>query len=137
MGSGYEYTCDNCGRHISTSGPWEFYRNDEGKIKSYGHPGPWSEEAKNHDIAGLMGSLYCIQCDRVFHNVVMVEFKTPSLDSLSVWWGRNEPQDIYKDKGSVKCPKCGNTSLILEIEDEIVCPRCKKGKLIGGCQWDS
>jgi hypothetical protein len=65
----------------------------------------------------------------------MVEFKTPSLDSLSVWWGRNEPQDIYKDKDSVKRPKCGNTSLILEIEDETACPRCKKGKLIGGEKW--
>ena len=102
MGSGYEYACDNGGRQVSTSGPWEFYRKDEGKIKSYGHPDPSSEEAKNHGIAGLMGSTYCIQCDRVFHRIVIIDYKTPSPESWLVWWGMYEPQDIYKDEDSVK-----------------------------------
>ena len=45
MGASYIYECDKCGYTFHTSGPWEFYRNREGKLKDYGHPSPKSREA--------------------------------------------------------------------------------------------
>jgi hypothetical protein len=59
MGSWYKLKCDNCGYSVNTSGPWEFYRDSEGKRKPYGHPVPTSKEAEESGIHGLTGELYC------------------------------------------------------------------------------
>jgi len=37
MGASYIHECDKCGYTFHTSGPWEFYRDREGKLKDYGH----------------------------------------------------------------------------------------------------
>lgn len=139
MGAGYVHKCNKCGYSVSTSGPWEFYRDSKGKRKPYGHPVPMSEEARQRGIYGLSGELYCPNCDEVF-DLILVEFKEPSQDSLSVWGGMCEPIDEFKDEeGAVKCPKCGNRNLILgPMEDrEATCPRCKYGKLVGKMEWIS
>jgi len=36
MGASYIHECDKCGYTFHTSGPWEFYRDREGKLKDYG-----------------------------------------------------------------------------------------------------
>ncbi len=138
MGAGYRYKCDTCGYSVSTSGPWEFYRDSKGNRKPYGHPSPASEEAKQRGIYGLSGVLYCPKCDKTFE-LVLVEFMKPSQDSLSLWWGRCEPRDEFKQEGVVKCPKCDSTNMILEPAEggEVVCPRCKEGKLLGEMEWIS
>jgi DNA-directed RNA polymerase subunit M/transcription elongation factor TFIIS len=138
MGAGYVHKCNECGYSVSTSGPWEFYRDSKGKRKPYGHPVPMSEEARQRGIYGLSGALYCPNCDEVF-DLILVEFKKPSQDSLSVWGGMCEPKDEFKDEGAVKCPKCDNRNLILgPMEDrEVTCPRCKEGKMVGEMEWIS
>ena len=140
MGASYIHECDKCGYTFHTSGPWEFYRNREGKLKDYGHPIPMSEEAKTQGIKGLYGEMYCHICDKV-RRIILVEFKNSSSDSLSVWTGRCEPEDKYKKEGAIKCPKCGNKNLIFEVEEddkeEIICPRCKEGKIKGRLEWIS
>jgi len=138
MGAGYILRCDKCGYSVSTSGPWEFYRDSNGNRKPYGHPGPASKEAEQSGIYGLSGRLYCPKCDKTF-NLVMGEFAKPSQESLLVWLGRCEPKDEFKQEGTVKCPKCGGTNMILESVEgkEIVCPRCKEGKLVGEMEWIS
>lgn len=47
MGGFWDCVCDNCGYKVETSGPWDFYRDTEGKRKTYGHPKPYSREAKD------------------------------------------------------------------------------------------
>ena len=138
MGAGYVHKCDKCGYSISTSGPWEFYLDSTGKRKPYGHPTPISREAKKRGIYGLSGELYCVDCNMTF-DLILVEFKKPSLDALSVWGGRCELKDEFNDEGAVKCPKCGGRNLILgPVEDgEITCPRCKEGELVGAIEWIS
>lgn len=138
MGAGFKYVCSVCGHSIETSGPWEFYRDSKGNRHPYGHPSPVSDEAVQSGIYGLSGEVYCPACDKVF-DVVLVEFKEPSLDTLSVWSGRCEPTEKFKKEGAVHCPQCGNSHLILGPDDEvkILCPRCQKGILQGIMDWIS
>ena len=137
MGAEFIHKCDKCGYSVSTSGPWEFYRDTNGKRKFYGHPVPESEEARQRGIYGLSGNVYCSNCDKTF-DIILVEFKEPSQDSLWVWCGRCEPKDEFKKKGAVKCPECGNINLILEpVGKKVTCPRCNKGKLVGHMMWIS
>jgi len=140
MGASYIHECDKCGYTFHTSGPWEFYRNREGKLKNYGHPVPFSREAEVLGIKGLYGEMYCHICDKV-RKIILVEFKNPSRNSLSMWTGRCEPEDKYKKEGVIKCPKCGNKNMIFEVVgfgiEEIPCPRCKEGKIMGRLEWIS
>ena len=137
MGASYLHTCDNCGYSVSTSGPWEFFRDAEGARQPYGHPAPMSREAKSRGIFGLSAHVYCPHCDRTF-DLVLIEYKKPTSKSLSVWMDKSEPADEYDGK-VLKCPKCGNTDLLLDESDgkEVVCPRCNKGKLVSRMEWIS
>ena len=132
MGAGYIFKCDHCDYSFFTTGPWEFYRDFKGNRHPYGHPSPFSEEAAKQGIAGLFCCVYCPNCDGT-KELIIVEYKKPSKNSLMVWSGRCEPKEEYKEAGAVKCPTCGNTKLILGPEEikSIDCPRCKKGKMIG------
>lgn len=134
MGSGYVHTCDSCGYSVSTSGPWEFYRDSAGRRKPYGHPVPTSEEAKERGIYGLSALVYCFDCDETF-DVILIEYKNGSYDALSVWGGLRE----YRGEGTVRCPKCDGRNLVLgpNQDREIACPRCREGKLIGVTGWMS
>jgi len=132
MGAHYNFKCTCCDYSFSTSGPWEFYRNAKGKRKPFGHPVPVSKEAAQRGIYGLSADLYCPQCDRIF-DVILVEFKRPSSESLAVWLGKCEPKEEYQQANAVNCPACKSTDLILEPSDErtLTCPRCRKGKITG------
>jgi len=138
MGAAWVHKCDKCNYSVHTSGPWEFYRDNEGKRKFYGHPVVASEEAEQRGIYGLSCDLYCLNCDETF-DLIQVEFKKPSFDSLSVWVGKCEPKDKYKVEDAVRCPKCDGIDLmLLPVKDrEITCPRCKEGKLVGEMEWIS
>jgi ribosomal protein S27E len=133
MGAEFVHKCDKCGYSVSTSRPWEFYCDNKGMRKQYGHPVPFNKEAENAGIYGLTANVYCEKCDKVIRNIILVEFKKPARESLSVWAGKCEPKDEYKGRRAVMCPKCGNSNLILEpVKDrEVTCPRCKEGKLMG------
>lgn len=94
-----------------------------------------SYEAKKRGIYGLFGTLYCPSCDEMFDRI-LVEFKKPSHDFLSVWLGKCEPLDEFKQKGAVRCPRCGGLNLVLGAmkDREIACPRCIEGKLVGSVE---
>lgn len=81
MGAWYSHKCDNCDYEVHTEGPWEFYRDKNG-------------------IAGLTGRLYCSNCDKV-SDIILVEFKKPTTDSMEVWGGIAEPTDDYQKEGAV------------------------------------
>jgi DNA-directed RNA polymerase subunit M/transcription elongation factor TFIIS len=136
MGTGYTYKCDRCGYAVSTSGPWEFYRDSKGNRKPYGHPVPTSQEAKERGIYGFSGDLYCPKCDKIF-DVVLVEFTGPLRDYFAAWAGWREPRDEFKEEGGVKCPECHVTNMIWDTSEaeKVVCPRCKEGILHGEVIW--
>jgi ribosomal protein S27E len=126
MGAWYAHRCEKCDYEVNTQGPWEFYRDKNGTRKPYGKIAPVSKEAAECGISGLMGEVYCPDCDEVFE-VILVEFKTPTIKSPNA-----EIIDECKKKDAVKCPKCGNLELIFEDDHEnINCPRCENGILIG------
>jgi len=138
MGAAYSHTCNECGHVVRTSGPWEFYRDKEGKRKPYGHPAPTSREAAEAGIYGLSAELYCPECGKTY-DIIIVEFKEPTSDTLRLWSGQCEPKDDFKEEGAVRCPGCGRSDLILgPVEDpHLKCPRCKYGNLIGKMDWIS
>ncbi len=133
MASFIKLVCTECGYEVETSGLHEFYRDKSGKRKLYGHPIPTSKEAEERGIYGFSAELYCPICDEVF-DLIVVEYKRPckeELNYLKVWFDMVEPKDEYREDDEVRCPKCGNTELILEPEEdeEVKCPRCKRGIL--------
>jgi hypothetical protein len=138
MGTGYIHKCDKCGYSVKTSGPWEFYRDNEGRRKHYGHPVAISDEARAKGIYGLSGILFCRDCNKT-SDLIIVEFKEASPDALSVWSGKCEPKDDYKKHEAIKCPECGCSNLILGTKEntKTICPKCKEGKLAGMMEWIS
>ena len=118
--------------------PWEFYRNLFGTRKPFGHPSAVSRGASRRGIYGLSGELYCAKCDRVY-DVILVEFRKPTRDRGAVWHRNLEVKDEYKNEDAARCPECGNACLIFEPNqsDEVVCPRCRKGKFVGELEWVS
>ena len=138
MGTAYFLRCDSCEFERETSGPWEFYRTPEGRLKDYGHPVARSEEAEEAGIHGLYGNLYCPACGRVRRRVVLVEFRQPTDDKLGIWAGRIEPSEESVEKVPA-CRECGGVDLILQPPEdrELPCPECSEGKLSGGMAWVS
>jgi hypothetical protein len=138
MGAGFIIRCSKCEFSVTTSGPWEFYRNWIGKRKPYGHPGPINFIAKMRGIFGFSGILYCLHCDEIF-DVILSEFKKPIKDGSSPWGDDHELKDEFKEEKKAQCPKCGNRDMIFSPgeSDEITCPRCKEGKLEGVLKYQS
>ena len=137
MGAGFIIRCSKCGYSVSTSGPWEFYRNWRGKKKPYGHPVPISWWARRRGIYGLLEILYCPHCDETF-DVIVSEFKKPIKNGSSPWGDEHELKDEFKDKVP-QCPKCGHSDMMLVPgeNDEITCPRCKEGILEGTHEYQT
>ena len=51
-----KWKCERCGFTGETSGPHEFYRDDHGELRPYGHPHAVSIEAKEKE--GAKVSMY-------------------------------------------------------------------------------
>lgn len=132
MGAWYRHFCTECGYEVRTSGPWEFYRDEQGRRKPYGHPVPCSEEALLSGIRGLSGTVYCLGCHQAV-DVILVEFSEPARQALDVWSGRCEPEEKYGRPGASRCPNCDSAELLLAPDQGISpeCPRCSKGRLVG------
>lgn len=127
MGAAYEFACSECGFKFHTSGPWEFYRDEKGVLKHYGHPGPCSQEAEGAGIYGLYGKCFCLDCQASV-NVIMIEAKKPIRDG-SIWLRGFE----CKESGETepRCPQCSGTNLAISSGQSPVCPRCAKGRMEG------
>jgi len=138
MGAAYTHRCDRCGYSFHTSGPWEFYRADDGSIRPYGHPAPLSAEAAERGVHGLLGKVYCPACDQV-REVVLVEFTEPCRRPRSVWLDPPEPLAPYSSGELPACPGCGGTRLVLGDEggEGLTCPRCGAGRLVATMDWIS
>lgn len=136
MAMSVDFECNNCGYSFSTSGPWEFRRDKNGKIKLCGHPMTAENERKG--IEGLIAYLYCKQCDQVVE-AILEEYKNTKFNVLDVW---EQKQENSNDNAgnvfeSAVCPKCHKQELFICFEEEnssIKCPRCEEGhiKEVGG-----
>lgn len=133
MGAGYAFTCSNCNYKVNTSGAWEFYRDDEGKIMHYGHPCPVSGAARKAGIWGLLAQVYCPGC-RETKEVILEEYIKPVKESFLVWSRRVELRPEYHHAPT--CPDCNNPVYLGNLEG-ITCPMCQKGSFAGGMEWIS
>ena len=147
---GYIYECDKCSYSVSTSGPWEFYRDSKDKRKPYGHPGPDSKEAKERGIYGFSADLYCPKCDKIF-DVVLLEFTEPLPDYFAAWEYWPEQENEFEQEGD----KAFYIALVdfaeplrdyfaawagwceprdeFKQEDRVKCPECRITNMI----WDT
>ncbi len=128
MASFFTHRCDQCGYEVETSGPHEFYRDEKGEIRWYGHPVPASEEARKAGVHGLIHTCYCPKCDKKFNHIVLEFPKPVAVDRRkdSPWFHLNEGKT---NQNPLKCPDCGNTEIVFDKSD-VDCPRCQKGKLV-------
>lgn len=138
MGAQNSFTCGECGYTVTTSGPWEFYRDEDGARHPYGHPGPASREARERGVWGLSAELYCPDCDEV-HDIVVVEFVEPVSDARDVWMRNYTPRQEFQRPGGVRCPGCGGTFMLLGPEGAppVDCPRCGSVSMTGKQDWIS
>lgn len=136
MGNDYLWKCDVCCHKVITSGPSEFYRNKFGRRKKYKPPFINGDEAIEAGVSGLSAELYCSTCDKIADRII-IEYKVPIKDSLSVKSSMPEPRGKYLKTDAIKCLTCGNTKLLLGSDKsiEVTCPRCKKGYLHEYLLW--
>jgi len=106
--------CGDAGASRS-GGSHEFYRDDNGELHPYGHPGAISKEAKEKGVKGFYIRGYCTKCDTVKAAIIR-EFNTPVHKG---WW--HIPVNEGKCFKPI-CDECG-TELILDFVEK-TCPKC-------------
>lgn len=109
----YKYTCNNCNYYVETSGPWPYDDKRPAQID-------FDTSAFPQRIFGLMGKVYCPQCDKT-KQYKIVEYKTP-LESIDAIWLNDMPR-----KTKMTCFKCKKPVYLSLPEDTVKCPRCRKG----------
>ncbi|MFP4661861.1 MAG: hypothetical protein ACLFPF_06720 [Halanaerobiales bacterium] len=144
MGENFTYQCSKCEKKYNTSGPWEFYRNKEGKRMPYGFPGPVTQEARFSGVEGLFADMLCLDCGNEV-NVIIEEFNRRAVESKGFKGFSKFMSILKKEKESaVRCPNCKSVNLFLSEEGEmstdggetgVTCPDCKEGKLILIDHW--
>jgi hypothetical protein len=146
MATTFLIKCDKCDHSFYTSGSWEFYRDIDGNIEHFGHPGPISKEAEERGIWGFYDSMYCPDCGQV-NDIVISEFRKPFVSreeyirnfflkpSLSSFFSLLFKPKLNREKRiTPECPICGSKKVICDPPKEagkINCPRCEEGTL----QW--
>jgi hypothetical protein len=136
MAAGWDWKCTHRGYRVTTSGPHEFYRDDEGNRKPYGHPVPMSHEAARCGIKGFSTLAYCPTCDTLRDEVIM-EFDGPA-GVLDAFRRVRDVTVAYKDIGGLHeciCPECKGK--LLDMLTDVECPRCKKGVFDLAGNWVS
>ncbi len=109
MATFYNHGIDEGDSSFPTLDPHEVYRNRTGGRPRYEQPTLMGEEAKEQDIYGFCGDLYCPYCQETF-DFILVEFEEPFVDFLSAWRER-----ILKemDEDITQCPRCGRRNMEL------------------------
>ena len=142
MGRIIQIACDNCNFNTQTKGFDEFYRDQDGNVKSYGHPKAINEEASKAGIKGFMGDVVCIDCGKAVKDFVLMESKYPEYPEFSEKNSSTTNNETMKRfrVGNI-CPAC-NGKLILSLEElknskeasmetqkQVKCPICREGNL--------
>lgn len=116
------YTCNKCGYHVASGGPFYFYRDETGEAHIHPHPEKGEDIAK-YGIHGQAVRTYCGDCkEQVI--AILGEFKTPYRHKVLAG-----PTPITQAEAT--CPKCGGDNLLCgNSRGPWRCPRCRKGKLV-------
>ncbi len=96
---------------FSAVGFSKFYRKRAVKRQRVSQPILMGPEGKKQGFYGFGADLYCPYCDGVF-DFVLLEFAS-SEAGTSVAWGEIDLDEFGVDL--MKCPKCGNRELMIEI----------------------
>ena len=128
MSSAYRYRCDSCSLEFKTSGPWPFFRDEQGRVLI-------SKEAHRKGARGLLAEVFCLQC-RSPSEVVLVERggqaagAAPGVGAAGAAAGGAAATDA---RWPSRCPRCGSDRLLLapDLEAEVPCPVCGQGRLRG------
>ena len=129
----FRFKCNCCGHQVETSGPHEFYRDREGRLKPCGHPLP-TKEALERGIAGLYLDLYCTECGEV-SSVVTVEYDK-RIEGWSPFRHLIHGMASESSEGPEEklCPSCGKKSLIFTPDSTAPEGESDEGKsLLGPC----
>jgi predicted RNA-binding Zn-ribbon protein involved in translation (DUF1610 family) len=123
MPTGFIYKCNNCGEAVTLSGLFEYYIDESGRRKRYGHLNQ-SDKAKQNGVMGFSVEWYCCKCQKV-REVVVVEYSSPRNDPLDSCLAYSDPAVEHKYFLAV-CNKCN--SVLVENLNGLPCPKCGIGK---------
>ena len=126
MPAGYIHLCHQCGYEVNTSGPWEYYLDNQGNRQPYGHPIPLTEEAEAQGISGYTAQVYCSTCGK----------------TVEVIWEKWDYPNQFPGPEELKnpppcCPQCQNADLVLDPVPGVMCPKCQQGNLQGELDYIS
>ena len=109
MATFYNHDIDEGDPFLSRLDLPQLYRNGEGAKSRYEQPTLVDEEAKEQDIYGFCGDLYCPHCQETF-DFILVDFQQPFLDFFAAW-----REIIIKemDEDIAQCPRCGHRNMQL------------------------
>ena len=117
MAAFWDWKCSNCGFTVETSGSHEFYRDDNGELRPYGHPPSGASiEAEEKGVKGFYVCGYCTKCDTI-KTAITREFNIPVHN-----WHCHIPANIEVKSFTPICGECG-TELIRYFVDK-PCPKC-------------
>jgi hypothetical protein len=128
LSSAYRYRCDYCSLEFKTSGPWPFFRDEQGRTLI-------AKEAHRKGACGLLAEVFCLQCCRP-SQVVLVERGGREVGAAPPEGRRGaaagEPA-ATDARWPSRCPRCGSDRLLLapDLETEVPCPACGQGHLRG------
>jgi Zn finger protein HypA/HybF involved in hydrogenase expression len=117
-----KWECESCDFKVETSGFHEFYRDDHGELRSYGHPTATSKEVKEKGVKGFFVRGYCTKCNAV-KVAITQEFNSPIYN-----WHLHISSDNEVKSFKPICSECG-TELILDFFEK-PCPKC--GNIFNG-----
>ena len=123
MPTGFIYKCTNCGYAVTLSGIWEFYIDEFGLRKRYGHLAR-SVEVQKAGVMGFSVEWYCPTC-RSVRDVSVLEFSDSQKGPLPALMAYYERPETEHEEFEPICDKCSG-ELTDEIEGEL-CPRCNVG----------
>jgi DNA excision repair protein ERCC-4 len=111
----YRFLCSYCNYLVETEGPWPYCR--EGKQR---RPYENVREACSGPVQGLMGRIYCPNCDKNKEYPV-VEYEKPLANLDEIWW------TSIPRKTKLTCHRCKKPVYLILPPGVVKCPRCRKG----------
>ena len=130
MAAMFTYACTQCNFKVTTISGFKFYRDSDGNVEVFDHPGDGYV-----DFKGWIDRLFCSYCGDV-RLAIIEEFEEPVPSWVwNAWFdeqhkkiGIDKWNSIFDYRSKPVCLECGSESVSEQPCGE-QCPKCRAGVL--------